>query len=147
VAQLRLVRPTQNEQRHIKLFWFGARPAVPRTKCVPSLVCAMVCVCARLFCTVWVENDFVVNVARGHGRSVSAQRFAMRPGSLSLHGAIFPPLRCNLPGLWPRASAAWTVRVEVDRPRNNHWRLASLLHSGVASRSVSAKRLRSLTNR
>jgi hypothetical protein len=34
--------------------------------------------------------------------------------------AILHPLRCYVPGLWLRASAAWTVRMEVDRPRNSH---------------------------
>src|SRR6266446_6699546 len=34
-----------------------------------------------------------------------------------------------LPSLWPRASAARTVRVEVDRRRDNHWCLGPLLYS------------------
>jgi len=89
----------------------------------------------------------VVNVARGDGRSMSIQRFPMRPSSLALYGAIFHPLRYYFPRLWPRASAARTLRVEVDRRRNNYWRLGSLLHPGALSRSVSAKRLCSLTNR
>ena len=145
VAYLCLVRPHSNEQRHIQLRWFGARPAVQRIKSVPSLVCAVVCFCAWLLRISWVENDFVVNITRGHGCSVSAQRFPMRPRSLPLYGTIFHPLRCYFPRLWPGASAAWTVRVEVDRRRDNHWRLGLLLHSGVVSRSVSAKKLRSLT--
>ena len=120
---------------------------MPRTEWIPSLVCTVDCLCAGLWRTVLVENDFVVNVARRHGRSVSGQRFPMRPGSLPLHGAIFHPLRCYFTRLRPRASAAWTVRVEVDRRRDNHWRFGPLLHSGTVSRSVSTKRLRGLTNR
>ena len=146
VDTLLYARPTANE-RYIQFPRFGARSVVQRTNRVPSLVGTVACFCARLFRIAWVENDFVVNVARGHGRSVSNQRFSMRPRSLPLHWAIFHPWRCCFPRLWPRASAAWTVRVEVDRHCNNHWRRASLLHSGVASRSVSAKRLRGLTTR
>ena len=147
VAQFLVVRPHSNERRHIQLRWFGARPAVQRAKRVPSLVCAVVRLCARLWPSGWVENDFVVNIARGHGSSVSHQRFPMRPRSLPLYGTIFHPLRCYFPGLWLGVSAARTVRLEVDRRRNNHWHLGALLHSGVVSRSVSAKRLRSLTDR
>src|SRR5206468_10420516 len=94
----------------------------------------------------WVENDFVVNVARGHGRSVSIQRFSMWPRSLPLYGATFHLLRCCFPRLWPRSSAAWTIRVEVDRRRNNRWRLVPYLCTGAVSRSISAKRLRTLTH-
>ncbi len=71
VAELASLGRLPNEQPHIQLQWFGARPAVQRTKRVPSLVCTMVCLCNWLWPSGWVENDFVVNVARGHGRSVS----------------------------------------------------------------------------
>ena len=87
----------------------------------------------------------MVNVSRGHGRGVLTQCFPMWPGSLSFYGTIFHPLRCNFPPLRARASTARTLWVEMDRARNNHWRVGPLLHSGAISRSVSAKRLRSLT--
>jgi len=100
-----------------------------RAERVSSLVCTVVCLRARLLDTACLQNCFVDNDACVHGGSMSDQRFPMRPRSLPLHGAIFSPLRCNLPGLWPRASAAWTVRVEVDWRGNNHWRLGPLLRS------------------
>ena len=75
------------------------------------------------------------------------QGFPMRSGSLPLYGAIFRPLRCYFTRLRCRTSAAWTVCVEVDRRRDNHWRSGPLLHSGTVSRSVSTKRLSGLTNR
>ena len=44
---------------------------MPRTEWIPSLVRAVDYLCAGFWCTALVENDFVVNVARGHGDSVS----------------------------------------------------------------------------
>ena len=117
-----------------------------RTKRVPSLVRAVVRLCARLWPSGWVENDSVVNVARGHRGSVFTQRLPMRPRSLSLYGTVFHPLRCYFPGLWPGATAAWTVRMEMDRRRNDRWRVGPLLHSGAVSRPVLAKRLRRLSS-
>jgi hypothetical protein len=55
---------------------------MPRTKRVLSVVCAMVRLCGGLWPSALVENDFVVNFARGHGRSMSVQCFPMRPRSL-----------------------------------------------------------------
>ena len=69
---------------------------MPRTKRVLSVVCAMVRLCGGLWPSVLVEYDFVVNFARGHGRSMSVQCFPMRPRSLPLHWTIFYPLRCHL---------------------------------------------------
>jgi hypothetical protein len=40
---------------------------MPRTKRVLSVVCAMVRLCGGLWPSALVENDFVVNFARGHG--------------------------------------------------------------------------------
>jgi hypothetical protein len=111
---------------------------------VPSVVCTMVCLCNRLWPSGLAENDFMVNIARGHGRGVFTQCFPMWPGSLSFYRTIFRPLRCNFPRLRAWASAARTVSVEMDRARNNYWRVGALLHSGAVSRSVSAKRLRTL---
>ena len=113
-----------------------------RTKRISPLVCTMVCLCARLWRTALVENHSVVNVTRGHGCSVSAQRFPLWSCSLPLHGAIFHPCLCCFSWLWPRAFSAWAVRVEVDRRRNYHRCLGPHLPSGAVSRSVSAKRLR-----
>src|SRR6516165_7499918 len=97
----------------------GARFIMPRIQWISSLVCTVGCLCAGLWRTALVENDFVVNVARGHGRSVPNQCFPMRASTLPLYGAIFHPLCCYFTRLRPRASAAWTVRVEVDRLRDN----------------------------
>ena len=114
---------------------------MPRTEWIPSLVCTVDRLCAGLWRIALVENDFVVSVACRHGYSLPAERFAMRPGALPLYGAIFHPLRCYFPPLWPRASSARTFRVEVDRRRDNHWRLGPLLRSGAVSRALSAKTL------
>jgi hypothetical protein len=100
------------------------------------MVFAAVRLCARLWSSGCAENDFVVYLARGHRRSVSNQRFPMRPRSLPLYGTIFYPLCRFFPWLWPWTSAIWTIRMEMDRRRNNRWRLGPLLHSGVASRPV-----------
>ena len=102
---------------------------MPRTKRVLSVVCAMVRLCGGLWPSVLVDNDFVANFARGHGRSMSVQCFPMRPRSLPLHWTIFYPLRCHLTRLWPWDFAARTVRVEVDRGRNNRWCVGTLLYS------------------
>jgi hypothetical protein len=102
---------------------------MPRAKRVLSMVCAMVRLCAGLWPSALVENDFMVNVARDHGRSMSVQCFPMRPRSLPLHWTVFHPLRCHFTWLWPRASAARTVRVEVDRRWNNRWCIGPLLYS------------------
>jgi hypothetical protein len=147
ISRQLLVRPTQNEQRNIRLLSWRTRPIVQRIKCISSVVYTMVCLCSRLWRIALVKNHSMVNVTRSHGCSVSAQRFPLRSCPLPLHGAIFHPCLCFFSWLWPRASSAWAVRLEVDRPRNNHWRLGPLLHSGDVSRSVSAKRLRGLTNR
>lgn len=147
MAELVLVRPTQNEQRNIRFLWCRTRPIVQRTKRISSLVCTMVCLCARLWRTALVENHSVVNVTRSHGCSVSAQRFPLRSCSLPLHGAIFHPCLCCFSWLWPRASSAWAVRVEVDWRRNYHRCFGPDLRSGAVSRPLSAKRLRSLTSR
>jgi hypothetical protein len=56
---------------------------VPRTQWIPSLVRTVDCLCAGRWCTALVENDFVVNVARGHGRSVSNQCCPMRFGFIA----------------------------------------------------------------
>ncbi len=138
----------KNEQRQFRRVGSGARLPVQRAERVASLGCAVGCFRARLSRAVWVENGFVGYVARGHGRCVFAQRLPLRSRSLPLHGTIFHPWRSYFSGLRPRASAAWTIRVELDWPRNNH--RSNRLHLGprTVSRSISTGRIqRGLTRR
>jgi len=44
--------------------------------------------------------------------------FPLRSWLLPLQRTIFGPWCSYLPGLWPRPTAAWTVRVELAWPRN-----------------------------
>ena len=126
----------------------GARLFVQRAERVPSLGCTMGCLRARLSRAAWVENGFVGYVARGHGRCVFAKRLTLRSRSLPLHGTIFHPWRSYFPGLWPRPSAAWTIRLELDWPRNNHRSNRLHLGSRIVSRSISTGRIqRGLTQR
>src|SRR5260370_28465415 len=101
----------------------------------------MGCLRARLSRAARVENGFVGYVARVHGRCVFAQRLTLRSRSLPLHGTIFHPWRSYFPGLWPRSSAAWTIRVELDWPRNDHRSDKPYLGSRIVSRSISTKRI------
>jgi len=86
-----------------------------------------------------VKNCFVDNVICGDGRGVFAQRCSMRSSSLPLHRTVFHPCRCYFLSLWPRASAAWTIGMEVDWRRNSHRSFSPLLHPRTVSRSVSAR--------
>ena len=42
-------------------------------------------------------------------------------------------------GLWPRLSAAWTIRMELDWPRNNHRSNRPHLPARTVSRSISVE--------
>ena len=117
----------------------GARPTVRRAERLSPLVCTVVCLRARLFRTARLENGFVDNVARVPGCSVSGQRFSLWPLSLPLHGAVFHPWCCCLPGVRSSFSTAWIVWVEMDWCRNNYWRGRSHLYSRTGSWPLSAK--------
>jgi len=131
----------KNEWRQIQLVRSGARLFAQRAERVCSLGCTMGCLRARLSRTAWAENGFVGYVARGHGRSVFAQRCPLRSRSLPLHRTIFHPWRSYFPGLWARPSAAWTIRLELDWPRNNHRCNRPHLGSRIVSRSISTGRI------
>src|ERR1043166_1048792 len=110
-----------------------------RDEDVSFLVSPSVCVCRRLLCIAWPENGFVDVVARVHGRTMFAERLALWPRSLLLHGPILHSHCCCFTGIWNRAATVWAVRLEMDWQRNNHWRDRAQFHSG-RSRPVSAKK-------
>src|SRR5262245_37478657 len=119
-----------------------------RSERVLSLVCTVVCLRAWLLGSAYNENGFVDNIAHIHGCSMSYQRFALRPYSLSLHRTVSDSLRSCFARIWPRASASWTVRLEMDRQRNNYWRDRAHLHPRTPSGPLSTKwNKRGLTNR
>src|SRR4029079_4400129 len=85
------------------------------------------------------KNCSVDGVIRGDRRGVFAQRCPLRSDSLPLHRTVFHPCRYCFLSLWPRALAAWTIGMEVDRRGNNHWSLCPHLHPRTVARSVSAR--------
>ena len=78
------------------------------------------------------------DVARIHGCSLSVERFPLRPNSLPVHGTVFHPRRYLFPRIRAWASSIWTVRMEMDWRRDNHWRDRTLLHSGTCSWPLSS---------
>ena len=119
--------------------WRGARSIVQRGERVPPLVCSVACFRTGLKRAASVKNCFVDGVIRGDGRGVFAQRCPLRSDSLPLHRTVFHPCRYCFLSLWPRALAAWTIGMEVDRCGNNHWSLCPHLHPRTVARSVSAR--------
>ena len=134
-----LVKSAQHEQRYVQLLSVGTRFTLQPAERFLSMMCTMGLLCGGLFRTVLVKNHFVVSIARSHGRSVSAQRFPMRPCSLPLHRAFFHPRSCRLPRLWSRPFALWTVGMEMDWHRDDYWRDRAHLHSRARSWPLSAK--------
>src|SRR6476620_4545928 len=119
--------------------WRGARSIVQRGERVPPLVCSVACFRTGLKRAALAKNCSVDGVIRGDRRGVFAQRCPLRSDSLPLHRTVFHPCRYCFLSLWPRALAAWTIGMEVDRRGNNHWSLCPHLHPRTVARSVSAR--------
>jgi len=119
--------------------WRGARSIVQRGERVPPLVCSVGCFRTGLKRAALAKNCSVDGVIRGDRRGVFAQRCPLRSDSLPLHRTVFHPCRYCFLSLWPRALAAWTIGMEVDRRGNNHWSLCPHLHPRTVARSVSAR--------
>src|SRR5215471_13450422 len=65
--------------------------------------------------------------------------FRCGPNSLPVHGTVFHPRRYLFPRIRAWASSIWTVRMEMDWRRDNHWRYRVLLHSGTCSWPLSSQ--------
>src|SRR4029079_959769 len=119
--------------------WRGARSIVQRGERVPPLVCSVTCFRTGLKRAALAKNCSVDDVIRGDRRGVFAQRCPLRSDSLPLHRTVFHPCRYCFLSLWPRALAAWTIGMEVDRRGHHHWSLCPHLHPRTVARSVSAR--------
>ena len=129
----------ENDHECIQHVRSGARPATQGDKRVSSLVAPVACLRARLFPIACLENGFVDNVARVHGRGVSDKRFPLRPNSLSVHRPVFHPWRYCFPRIRAWTSSTWAVRMEMDWRRDNHWRNRALLDSRTCSWPLSSQ--------
>jgi hypothetical protein len=117
----------------------GARPTMQRSHCVSSLVYTVVCFRVWLLDSAYLQNNFVDNVARVSGCSVSGQCFPLWPRSLPFHRPVFYSWRCCFRRVWPWTSAAWPIRLAVDWYDNNYRRNRAKLHSRAGSRPLSAR--------
>ena len=113
-----------------------------------------------LWCAPWLVFVLGFSAPPGLRTALWTTSFAVMGTACLLNAARCGRVHCRYTGPFfilaavtslaygPRASAAWTIGMEVDWRRNSHRSFSPLLHPRTVSRSVSAReRHHGLTNR